>query len=46
MKAIYRLEEVHYNYFDVLDEEDVEERLLIGYFSSIEKMNIAGLFAK
>ena len=41
MKAIYRLEEVHYHHFDMLDEEDVEERLLIGYFSSIEKMNTA-----
>lgn len=41
MKSIYRLEEVHYHYFDMLDEEDVEERLLIGYFSSIEKMNTA-----
>ena len=41
MKSIYRLEEVHYHCFDMLDEEDVEERLLIGYFSSIEKMNTA-----
>lgn len=41
MRPIYRLEEVYYYNFDPSDEEDVEERLLIGYFSSIEKMNIA-----
>lgn len=41
MKPIYRLEEVHYCNFDASDEEDIEERLLIGYFSSVEKLNIA-----
>ena len=41
MKPIYRLEDVHYYGFDMLDVENIEDRLLIGYFSSIDKLNIA-----
>lgn len=41
MKPIYRLDRVKYKYFDKTDMEDVEERYVLGYFSSLNNIKNA-----
>jgi len=41
MRSIYRLESVRKHYYDIEDNENVEERLILGHFSSKERLEEA-----
>lgn len=41
MKIVYRLDEVTYYCFDEKDSEDVEERIILGFYSSLENLKNA-----
>jgi hypothetical protein len=41
MKPIYRLEQVDYCGFDSYEEENIETSIVLGYFSSFDKVSIA-----
>ena len=38
MKSVYRLERVKYYFFDKVENENVEERFILGHFSSLKKL--------
>lgn len=38
MKIIYRLEEVKYTFYDEFEDENIEERRLLGHFTTVEKL--------
>lgn len=40
-KYIYRLDKVNFYYYDYKDDENVEDRYVLGYFSSVEEIEKA-----
>ena len=45
-KYIYRLDKVNFYYYDYKDNENVEDRYVLGYFSSVEEIEKASFICE